>query len=397
MRPGGFVLVTALSVAALVLILGLSSSFMAQSTLEVAGNLRQATEARFAAEGGIDQTAAELGLRWNCAGNSSLSVGGYTLSIQRTPLGEGQCAVQSRAVGGGARPSSFTTRAVIQAQSRPSSLSTTPDLEAAARATAACQQPLGSPQANLEGFNYSRLKAAYFPSDAGGFTLNYPQAAGRDILIRTQAEANSFFPSGSRVRITGANLRFNPTENIVLNDVLIVVDGFDIRFSRPSGSTAAVTVSGSRLNANRFNFGNLGQYAPALQNSRIFAEDNLTLGSTADGLPLVRPGPNTIAVRGNAEVAVATGSAYGQDPVGLAVLACGSLTHRSSQNLDGIYRAEGKLVWNGTGRLRGSASAAYLEVAPSRTFRLEGANELTNADVIDLSSSLIRAVVISRR
>lgn len=395
MRNPGFVLVTALSVAALVLILGVSSSFMAQSTLEVASNLRQATEARFAAEGGIDQAAAELSLGWNCAGTQSLSVGGYSLTIRRTALGEGQCAVQSRAVGVGARPSSFTASAVIQAQSRSAALSTVPDPEAAARATAACQQPLGSPSANTQGFNYARQKARYFPTDLGGFTLNYPRAAGSDILIRTQAEANSFFPSGSRVRITGANLRFSPTENIVLSDVTIVVEGFEVRFTRPTGSTAAVTVSDSRLNANRFSFGNLGQYAPALQNSRVFAENNLTLGSTADGLPLIRPGPNTLAARNNAEVAVVAGSAYGHDPVGLAVLACGSITHRSTQNLDGVYRAEGKLIWNGRGRLRGSASAAFLETP--QPLSLEGAPELANPDTGDFGSSLIRAVVISRR
>lgn len=101
MKARGFILITALGVAVLILILGLGISYMAQTNLEIAANLRSNTQARYNAEAGIDHSLVFLRANGNgstaasqaLSGNSySQGSSGYSVTI--TPA-DGASSIQS--------------------------------------------------------------------------------------------------------------------------------------------------------------------------------------------------------------------------------------------------------------------------------------------------------------
>jgi hypothetical protein len=76
----GFALIATLGVAALILILGLAMINMSQTNLQIAANSRINTEARYAAEGGIDTAIATLN-QGVLDDSRELQIGNYTVSV----------------------------------------------------------------------------------------------------------------------------------------------------------------------------------------------------------------------------------------------------------------------------------------------------------------------------
>lgn len=101
MKAKGFILITALGVAVLVLILGLGISYLAQTNLEIAANLRSNTQARYNAEAGIDHSLVFLRANGNSntAPSQTLSGNGYSqgssgYSVTITPA-DGASSIQT--------------------------------------------------------------------------------------------------------------------------------------------------------------------------------------------------------------------------------------------------------------------------------------------------------------
>lgn len=80
MKQAGFALVATLGVASLILILGLAMVNLSQTNLQIATNSRINTEARYAAEGGIDAAIATLN-QGVLDDTRELQIGNYAVSV----------------------------------------------------------------------------------------------------------------------------------------------------------------------------------------------------------------------------------------------------------------------------------------------------------------------------
>ncbi len=79
-KPRGFALVAVLGVSVVVIIMALAMIYMSQSNLEIASNSRVNTEARYAAEGGIDTAIATLN-QGILEDSRDLQLGNYAVSV----------------------------------------------------------------------------------------------------------------------------------------------------------------------------------------------------------------------------------------------------------------------------------------------------------------------------
>ncbi len=416
MKKNGFVLVTVLSVAVLVLILGLGVSFSASSNLDIASNLRGKTEARYAAEAGLEQAIISLRGNWNTATVPSASLGNYTYQITITPL-DSQRRIESRATG--PKGASHTSVAILEQQANPvlakglvseaqvrTNAGTTLTLQGnlhgnqgfallgsssisgsvTASSGAACSEQTlrycsnfsGSPQSlgqaqSLGAPNYAQLRSSNLPAQLS--TINPPRS-GADYVIKNQADADFWFPAGSSVRLIGAALVIQGT--VTLKNVSIVVEGYPLRF------TGTATLQNSKLFASGFSF----KSTPSLENSKLFSDGSLNLVSGGDGLINALPGNVTIASGGNINFGAGTRTANNQARVGLSVIAAGNITHKSSVALDVNYWAGGTTTLDGSGAIRGGIySVGNIEVLRNSKVT---AGDSSNPDLPTLAMTLSR-------
>lgn len=419
MKKTGFVLVTVLSVAVLVLILGLGVSFSASSNLNIASNLRGNTEARYAADAGLEQTIIALRNDWNTTTVPSASLGNYTYQITITAL-DTQRRIESRATGpkGASHTSvgildqqpnpAFGKGMVSQAQVRTASATTLTlqgDLhgnqgfallgsssisgKVTASEGATCSEQTISYCSNFSGFpqnlaqtqnlgvpNYTALKNANLPTKTTPIT---PPRSGTDYVIKTQADADFWFPAGSSVRLSGGALVIQGS--VTLKNVSIVVEGYPIRFS----NTTASNFQNCKFFASGFNF----KATPSLENTALFADGSLNLVSGGDGLINALPGNVTIASGGNINFGAGKSTASGQPRVGLSVIAAGNITHKSSVALDVTYWAGGTTTLDGSGAIRGGIySVGNIEVI--RNTKVTGGVDSSNPDLPTVALILSR-------